>query len=266
MTRALIFNQSLICPDSFVVEYERFTIAPTNVFLSFTNNESTFGWANVGKYGLYKAYQLCYWAHRFPLSLSPLSEKCPHFQKPADFLLPLLQNCVGLSQSVMNTSGSCETPPSLIKLAREMKYESSNALPDNSTPTTSPRTSAGHTPYPRAISFNLNEAQVQICSHQILIYRKKPKRESNNWRSGEKFWMRDCVSKMKGYWVWHVSWRYLKIITEKFSKNVYEFGDKIKICIRNITSFELSLVDYITQSLWIWELECSYMMKNLSDN
>ena len=63
-------------------------------------------------------------------------------------------------QSVMNTSGSCETPPSLIKLAREMKGESSNALLDNSTPTTSPRTSAGHTPHPRAMSFNLNEAQV----------------------------------------------------------------------------------------------------------
>jgi len=128
-------------------------------------------------------------------------------------------------QSVMNTSGSCETPPSLINLAREMKRESSNVLLDNSTPTTSPRTSAGHTPHPRAMSFNLNEAQVQIFSHQILIYSKKPKRESNSLRSGERFWMRDCVSEMKGYWVWHVSWRYLKIITENFSKIVYEFGD-----------------------------------------
>ena len=200
------------------------------------------------------------------LSLSSSVWKMPTFPKAGRFPPTSTPKLRRPFQSVMNTSGSCETPPSLIKLAREMKHESSNALLDNSTPTTSPRTSAGHTPYPRAISFNLNEAQVQICSHQILIYRKKPKRESNNWRSGEKFWMRDCVSKMKGYWVWHVSWRYLKIITEKFSKNVYEFGDKIKICIRNITSFELSLVDYITQSLWIWELECSYMMKSLSDN
>jgi hypothetical protein len=65
-------------------------------------------------------------------------------------------------QNVMNTNESCETPPSLIKLAREMKLESSNALLDDSTQTTSPQTSAGHTPYPRIISFNINEAQAQI--------------------------------------------------------------------------------------------------------
>ena len=95
-------------------------------------------------------------------------------------------------KSYIPLRGSRSTPPSLVKLAREMTRQSSESSYGKSIPTPTPVSSAGHTPHPQAIPSNLREDEVAYFDIAgTLIYRK----ELYNSRSWWKFWANACVSK-----------------------------------------------------------------------